>query len=318
MQRILSGGLWDEVGGLATNAERKLAAVAYVSSDKDVKFGPGDLLITDASDEAVATGQTSASVLRAAHERGAALYCTPRLHAKVLCLGRHVVVGSANLSENSVDNLVEAALVTDNPKTLAESRAFIEMLRETATVIDDEFLERIETIPVTRRIGHSRSTSSSPSIDVPSGRTWLVGVSPVSDRIAEAEQDLAEEGEEAAEAELTDEGSSVSWLRFTGTSGFRRDAQRGDMVIQIWRSSRKSKRPHVYYPAPILTRQDEPTCTRFYVEAFPDEEARSIPWTDFRHVWKNAAGRNVPSMSCARSLTDRLAERLLGLWPTPD
>jgi hypothetical protein len=317
VQRILSGGLWDEVERLAATAERKLAAVAYVSSDHKVSFCRRDVLITDASDEAISTGQTSASVLRAAHERGAALYCVPGLHAKILCLGRHVVVGSANLSENSVGKLVEVALVTDNPKSLAESRAFIESVRRTATVVDDGFLSRIEAIPVTRRIGNSRS-SSSPQVVIPSGRTWLVGVSPISDRIAEAEQELAEAGEEAAEGALTEDDSSVAWLRFTGASGFRREAQPGDTVIQIWRPTPKSKGAHVYFPAPILRRQDEATCTRFYIEAFSDEEARSISWTDFGRIWKSTADTKVPPFYCARLLPDRLVERLLGLWPTLD
>jgi hypothetical protein len=312
VQQIVSRGLWDQVGELAAKADRKLAAIAYVSSDSKVKFGRGDVLITDASDDAIGSGQTSAAVLRSAYKRGAALYCEHGLHAKLLCMGRHVVVGSANLSASSAGRLIEVALVTDNPKTLAESRAFIESVRREATAIDDSFLERIEAIPVTRRGGGSRS-SSAPIVT--SGRTWLVGITPVSDRIAEAEQELADEGAAAAEEELTEGGSSVSWLRFTGTSSFRREAQPGDMVIQIWRLNAKSKRAHVYLPAPILTRQDEASRTRFYVEAFSDEEARRISWSAFTRVWRIIANGNVPSLTCARLLSDRLAEQLVGLWP---
>jgi hypothetical protein len=64
----------------------KTAVVAYVSSDAIVPFGAGDTLVTDATDEAIGSGQTRARVLRDALARGAEIYSCPNLHAKVILL----------------------------------------------------------------------------------------------------------------------------------------------------------------------------------------------------------------------------------------
>jgi hypothetical protein len=49
MITLVSGELWDEVGHLAWAAPRYLAAIAYVSKDDPLRFGEGDVLVTDAS-----------------------------------------------------------------------------------------------------------------------------------------------------------------------------------------------------------------------------------------------------------------------------
>jgi hypothetical protein len=54
MLRVLSAGLLPKIANLAAKADRKRAAVAYVTSDAQVKFGKGDALVTDAGDEPAA------------------------------------------------------------------------------------------------------------------------------------------------------------------------------------------------------------------------------------------------------------------------
>lgn len=42
----------------------------------------------------------------------------------------------------------------------------------------------------------------------------------------------------------------------------------------------------VYRHAPILHRQDEPGCTRFYVEAFADAGEAALTWGRFKRLLK--------------------------------
>src|SRR5438067_13355122 len=67
---------------------RKKAAVAYVGTDSFLRFGKGDTLVVDASEESIVAGRTSASVLKRAMNRGAQVYSVSRLHAKVILCGR--------------------------------------------------------------------------------------------------------------------------------------------------------------------------------------------------------------------------------------
>src|SRR5262249_39991964 len=149
---------------------------------------------------------------------------------------------------------------------------------------------------------------------------WLLGVYQIPEGRFKDEAAQVERGLQLAEAKRSDADSEIDWLRLTGRSKFRSEAQPGDIVIQIWRPQQTSKMPRskvrVYSSAPLVHRQEEPTCTRFYVEAFPDSEARSISWAKFTNVWTRATdGGSAPSIICTREVSTDLAERLNALWP---
>ncbi|WP_437723776.1 hypothetical protein [Sorangium sp. So ce861] len=70
------------------------------------------------------------------------------MHAKVFLLGRVAVVGSANLSTMSVNELEEAAPISDAARAVSGVRLLIENLMQAADEIDERFLRRIEKLPV--------------------------------------------------------------------------------------------------------------------------------------------------------------------------
>lgn len=45
MNELLSSGLWTRIRKLGKKAKKKSAAVAYVTDDRYLKFGKGDLLV---------------------------------------------------------------------------------------------------------------------------------------------------------------------------------------------------------------------------------------------------------------------------------
>ncbi len=147
--RLLVDNVWPVVRKLAASRERQLAAVAYFTSERSLSFRPGDLLIVDASDEKIRTGATSAEAVARVVDRKVAVYSLSGLHAKVLVLGTNVVVGSANLTDNS-ERLFEAALVSDNAELRAKVISWIEGLKKRATLVDRLFLKRILALKVIR------------------------------------------------------------------------------------------------------------------------------------------------------------------------
>lgn len=152
MQNIVSLNVWSQIKPTSNESQSKTAAIAYVTSETFVQFGDGDVLVTDASDNAIACGQTSARLLSAAIDRGAKIYSCEGLHAKVIAFDSVAVIGSANLSEHSERDLVEAAWVTDDPTVLASIRRFVECLAAQSQPIDATRLEQILSIRVKRRL----------------------------------------------------------------------------------------------------------------------------------------------------------------------
>jgi hypothetical protein len=207
MNELLSSGLWPRLRKLAKSAKKKHAAIAYVTDDTKIAFGKGDVLVTDASDVAIKSGQTSAAVLQAAWKRKAQIVSITGLHAKVYVFDKYPVIGSANLSKES-EKRTEAALLTDQPTVVSAARLLIDSLKKEGDAVDEEFIERMCKLPVTMRPNPIPGQKVKAKAD-PVPRSWLVGLRPVEEK--EEEKDFVEEGMEEAEKHISQEDSLVSW-----------------------------------------------------------------------------------------------------------
>ena len=77
--------------------------------------------MVDASERAVASGQTCPADLNKLLNKGVAIYSVPNLHAKVFALGRAAYIGSVNVSNRSALQLIEAAVRTTEPRAVRVS-----------------------------------------------------------------------------------------------------------------------------------------------------------------------------------------------------
>lgn len=105
-----------------------MAAVAYYGkgAGRLLPLSKRSTLLVDASEHAVASGQTSPKDLLVAHRRGVRIFSVRNLHAKVFVVGRRVFVGSTNASTHSKTGLVEAVLETSDPGAVAAARGFVQ------------------------------------------------------------------------------------------------------------------------------------------------------------------------------------------------
>jgi hypothetical protein len=151
---VVTTDLWRQIRSLYAKSPRTIV-VAYLSQAVS-PLGTGDLVITNASREAIACGQTSAKVLLQASERGALVYSLGNLHAKIIIAGDSALVSSANHSASS-QSLLEAGVLTRDPALIASLRTYVEHLRKAAKrPLSLRELRRLAAIPVvyTRSAGH--------------------------------------------------------------------------------------------------------------------------------------------------------------------
>lgn len=129
--RLLTDGVWDHLTK-ATAASRKPAyvAVAYFGSGgaKILPLPPGSVLVVDASEATVRSGQTNPSELIKLYRTGVKIHSYEGLHAKVYVLGNAVFVGSANVSKNSRDRLREAVSRSSAESDVRAARVFVQSL----------------------------------------------------------------------------------------------------------------------------------------------------------------------------------------------
>jgi phosphatidylserine/phosphatidylglycerophosphate/cardiolipin synthase-like enzyme len=171
MQKILTDNIWQQISHLTQKAKRKIAALAYVSSPSYLSFRKGDLLICDASDQAIRSGETSATVLEQFFKAGAEIYSCPCLHAKALIFDRTALIGSCNLSQSSAEVLRELALLTSDTSTRSQILAYIHSIKDSSLPVDEAFLKRILKIPVSKRKGLQRTKRKHIHLGT---RTWIV------------------------------------------------------------------------------------------------------------------------------------------------
>jgi len=311
MLRVVSAGLWKEIARLSKRNSPRFAAIAYVSSDARVQFGDGDVLVCDATDEAIKSRQTSARVLHAAYRRKAKIYNSPGLHAKALVLGRVSVVGSANLSESSASHLNEAAIITNDASVASSLRGMIEALTERAERVDDGFLRRIARLPLALR---PRGGKAARPVKVAQPRAWLVGLKPIPPGQHSDEDAVVENEREQASKLLEYSDSEASYIRMR-VGALKRGAKRGDAATQVWRASQNAQRAVVYPPVPIVHRKDDGPIARIYVEDYADAEELGIPLGKFRKIWAQASGGALNAKWPNREVPLDVLDRLRALWP---
>lgn len=316
MNKIVSDLLWDEIDALAEKSKTKLAAIAYVFDDSKIRFGRNDVLVVDASDTAIKAAQTSVRLLQDALARGAELYSCPGLHAKVIVLDQTAVVGSANMSRSSRNELVEAALISEDPDIVSEAIQFIAALTDAAEVtkIDRNFIRRIAKLPVTRNKPPLPPARSRPRIKLTPARTWIISVHPLNEERYKHEEKLAEKGLRKAEALVSDPEAEIEWIRFTGSSKFRREAKIGDQVIQLWGPPGMKTVEAVYRHAPIIYRQLESNCTRFYIACDPDAKKHMMSWSGFQRLVTQVGLPGRISKSSIREVDPSSSKRLTVMW----
>jgi hypothetical protein len=279
-----------------------------VTSDTHLSFHEDDILVCDASDNAIKCGETSAKTLKRFFEAGARLFCCPGLHAKSLVAGDIAVVGSSNLSASSATNLIEASLITRRFQARSQVRAFIQKLIPISTPIDSAFLARALALPVTVR---PRGGSARPRpIEPPTNKTWFVSTTPLSEKIQEREAEFEEAGEDAARERMSDPEAGLSWIRWVGKGKFRTTAKEGDSVIELERNKQKTRCKAVQ-PRPILLRQDHDKWTRFYVEDPP--ESIYFPWGQFTTELEQSGIEGV-KMNTTRELTPKEVSLMEIIW----
>jgi hypothetical protein len=306
MNRLLTDNVWQQFRQANRgNRGHKLAALAYVSTVGLLAFRKGDLLICDASDQAIRSGETSANVLARFHRAGTEIYSCPDLHAKVVVLGRNVLIGSCNLSRSAAEDLRELAIIVSDSSIRSQAIAFIHELIENSSLVDLSFLKRIAGIPVTKppRRGHGKRAF------IQLGkRTWVIRTYQLDPERYKAELPLVKEAERDLKNKWPKFRTDIEWIRWTGKNKFRSVAREGDTII-VMNSLRGEKRIIVSAPAAILKRQDHGKWTRFYYET-PDEV---MSWSKFAREVRRLGIRHI-KRSSTKELTPRDAALIDVIW----
>ncbi len=313
--KFLQSDLWKNITHLAKKARRRYAAVAYIGSGANrlLPLGKGDVLIADFSRGAIRSGQTDPREILRYIGKGVEVHSCSNLHAKVFVFDNRAIVGSTNVSRNSRDQLIESALMSNDPDVVRSARGFILSLRAE---------------PVTRN--YARECLKEYKRDFRPSRTGTkrVGRTPAHPRLwvhrvygtdfTEREEEIARRGKREAKKQIRSAGLyRIEEVKYYQPTAFMKKCSKGDLAIHI---CEEGKRLYVYPPARILhikgyrlSRQD--TVARKMVFFEYPKDPRRITWERFVEILKKAGMKRI-SEHIDREITNpELKHRLLGLWP---
>ena len=126
---LITKNIWPTLTKAAKMSKTKsMVAVAYFGQQGSsmLPLKKDSILLIDASEKAVKSGQTCPDELLKLYYKGVQIYSLENLHAKLFIIGKELFIGSTNVSGNSSKLLQEAIVKTNDKQAIEDAKAFIE------------------------------------------------------------------------------------------------------------------------------------------------------------------------------------------------
>ncbi|MGI8581858.1 MAG: hypothetical protein ACR2KX_06675 [Chitinophagaceae bacterium] len=231
-------------------------------------------------------------------KKGVVIYSKEKLHAKVLRSKDFVVIGSPNLSLNSAESLVEAALFTNDKASISQIAAFIYSIKKKLTPLNSEDISKLKNIPVVRRV--PALSKRKENIESFGTNNWILPVHDLKERIVELEKRYTEPKIKEISKRTGLLQDDIRFIRCTGKRRLVKVGKQGDRLMQIYKN-KETKRSVVISFCPIIDVTREIGITRFYYDS---RDSIEVSWTEFeRKTKKLELGRPVKKNSY-RSVSD--------------
>lgn len=132
-----------------------MAVVSYIGADaaRLMPLKRGDVLVCEASRQAIRAGITDPEALRRFVRRGVKVHSSDGLHAKFVVGSRSAWIGSANASGSSRDRMIEASAKISDLDAVRELRQWGENLATQSPRLGLADVERLVTMKPKQRFG---------------------------------------------------------------------------------------------------------------------------------------------------------------------
>lgn len=243
MARILGErDVWKEIRSRAKASGSLTGLVGYLGRRPDtlLRWPARSSLIVNLSEAAVRQGASSArGALRLLRKR-VAISSLRALHGKVYLFDRSAIVCSANLSEQSANELIEVGVLLTRPAEVAAVKTLIRLLSRDAVSLDAKMLRALAKHEPRgdrhgRRVGFRRRGPR-----FMNGRpVWVVPCVPDASESPRERQDKARKARAIARDLDIASAREIEWMNACGRSVYTR-VKDADWVFFLWDKSARS------------------------------------------------------------------------------
>lgn len=241
------------------------------------------------------------------------MFLAPDLHAKVVLCGNKVVVGSANLSQSSLNHRDEAAIITTDPKVVRSVRDWFE-----PRMVDPVTPEWLNTCakayrPPKMPDAPNGSRTGRRAVRQRMGRgVWLVGLIPMD--YPANESNKHDRWQTAAEKRVKDKSKfEVSSARFVGRSRLVENVRKGDSWIEVMTDERGhyAKETARVTDRRGFTNSAGKHVTYFYIES--SRRPKKVGWGEFKAGCRRAGLKLGKDVGCREISNPQQAAKILML-----
>jgi hypothetical protein len=267
------------------------------------------------SEESVTGGRTYPSEIEKYFNKGVKIYNCTNLHAKTYVLGNKVIIASANVSQRSKNDLIEAGLLTTDIKVRKNTLGWLRSL-ETEPVTPEYIASCKKIFKPPKFSGRHKKGKNR---DVPShSRLWLLSTQETA--LSDEEQEFCVEREKEAEEKIADlEKYKADTILWDQNSRIAKQIQERDLVIQIENKGKKRKKKTKVRPPSRVVKisvpqeLDKNIRNSLFVTLEELRRPHFLAFSDFADEAKQA-GVYVSANSQREIRNDEIKNTLLGLW----
>ncbi len=314
---LTNESIWATLSDYVGSAYSVDAAIAYLGKDgaRLLPLKKGDRIVVDMNPATVKAGGTDPNEIERLIKRGVLVFTRRNLHAKIVITDNTVLVGSANISRNSRDNLEEAALLTNDPLAVRRARDFFS--RICTEPVRDEYLRECKRIYRTPKRPGQQEPNEQHVQRTTHAKLWLENIS-ADYYIPQKEIERFEQSENRARKLIKDTSrSTLSYFHCSYKPKETDELQTGDWIIQCIRH--KDKSISVLPPGQLLwidkyIRNTSTGKERYVFHLELPKRGQKMNWKDFRAVAKVILGQETRLPRTKPVRDTKKADDLLRLW----
>lgn len=235
MIRLLSNDIWTTIKKLSQKSKRTKIAVAYfgTGATKQLKLKTGDTLIVAMGLNNVKSGQVNPFELEILLDKGVKLFNLSNLHSKIYLFDDKVIVGSANVSTNSENALIETGILTDDKQTIKEANEFI--TENCVEKIERDYIEICKknyNPPKFFGTSKKRKPTKKETFKGELSRLWVISTTPTPWK--ESDYETTDNDRQKFEKKIKNKRTfEVDEIKYNSSNSFINQVKEGDILIEI-------------------------------------------------------------------------------------
>lgn len=235
MIRLVSNDIWTTIQKLSRKSKRTKIAVAYfgTGATKQLKLKTGDTLVVAMGLNNVKSGQVNPFEIEILLDKGVKIYNLSNLHSKIYLFDNKVIVGSANVSTNSANTLIETGILTDDRQTIKEANKFI--TENCVERVERDYIEICKknyNPPKFFGTSKKRKTTKKQTFKGELSRLWVISTTPTPWK--ESDYETTDKDRQKFEKKIKNKRTfEVDEIKYDYSNSFINEVKEGDILIEI-------------------------------------------------------------------------------------